>query len=58
LSDLLFLFRFCSTGQTYTIPVEFKQAKDYPIDLYFLMDLSNSMADDKASGGETDISEV
>ncbi|EFX68653.1 hypothetical protein DAPPUDRAFT_301280 [Daphnia pulex] len=36
-------------GQTYTIPVEFKQAKDYPIDLYFLMDLSNSMADDKAS---------
>lgn len=35
------------TGQSYTIPVEFKQAKDYPIDLYFLMDLSNSMGDDK-----------
>ncbi|XP_032788871.2 integrin beta-PS [Daphnia magna] len=34
-------------GQSYTIPVEFKQAKDYPIDLYFLMDLSNSMGDDK-----------
>nr|CAH0109134.1 unnamed protein product [Daphnia galeata] len=34
-------------GQTYTIPIEFKQAKDYPIDLYFLMDLSNSMKDDK-----------
>lgn len=27
--------------------VEFRQAVDYPVDLYYLMDLSNSMADDK-----------
>lgn len=29
--------------------MEFKyaQAEDYPVDLYFLMDLSNSMKDDK-----------
>lgn len=25
----------------------YKQAKDYPVDLYYLMDLSNSMKDDK-----------
>ncbi|GFS35725.1 integrin beta-PS [Nephila pilipes] len=30
------------------LTVEFRQAVDYPIDLYYLMDLSNSMADDKA----------
>lgn len=27
--------------------VEFRQAVDYPVDLYYLMDLSNSMKDDK-----------
>ncbi|XP_054707200.1 integrin beta-1-like isoform X2 [Uloborus diversus] len=27
--------------------VEFRQAIDYPVDLYYLMDLSNSMSDDK-----------
>lgn len=27
--------------------MEFKQAEDYPVDLYYLMDLSNSMKDDK-----------
>lgn len=27
--------------------VDFKQAEDYPVDLYYLMDLSNSMKDDK-----------
>lgn len=25
----------------------FRLAEDYPVDLYYLMDLSNSMADDK-----------
>lgn len=29
------------------ISVQFKQAKDYPVDLYYLMDLSYSMLDDK-----------
>ena len=28
--------------------VTYRQAKDYPVDLYYLMDLSYSMADDKA----------
>lgn len=27
--------------------VEYTQADDYPVDLYYLMDLSNSMKDDK-----------
>ncbi|GAV06686.1 hypothetical protein RvY_16633 [Ramazzottius varieornatus] len=31
----------------YAIPVRFRQAKDYPVDLYYLMDLSHSMLDDK-----------
>ncbi|XP_014230256.1 integrin beta-PS [Trichogramma pretiosum] len=29
------------------IKIEFAQADDYPVDLYYLMDLSNSMKDDK-----------
>jgi len=27
--------------------VNYAQAEDYPVDLYYLMDLSNSMEDDK-----------
>ena len=30
-----------------TIPLTFRLAKDYPVDLYYLMDLSQSMNDDK-----------
>lgn len=33
--------------QTQRIYAEFKQAVDYPVDLYYLMDLSKSMEDDK-----------
>ena len=29
------------------VPLTFRLAKDYPVDLYYLMDLSQSMADDK-----------
>lgn len=29
------------------IKIEYAQADDYPVDLYYLMDLSNSMKDDK-----------
>ncbi|XP_014682023.1 PREDICTED: integrin beta pat-3-like [Priapulus caudatus] len=32
-----------------TIRVQYSQAEDYPVDLYFLMDLSKSMEDDKAN---------
>lgn len=33
--------------QTQRVYAEFKQAFDYPVDLYYLMDLSKSMEDDK-----------
>lgn len=29
------------------VTLKFTQAEDYPVDLYFLMDLSNSMENDK-----------
>jgi len=32
---------------THTLKLQFKQALDYPIDLYYLMDLSKSMEDDR-----------
>ncbi|XP_055344512.1 integrin beta-PS-like [Paramacrobiotus metropolitanus] len=32
----------------FPLEAKFKQAKDYPVDLYYLMDLSYSMLDDKA----------
>ncbi|KAH9524935.1 Integrin beta-1 [Bulinus truncatus] len=34
------------------IKLAFRQAKNYPVDLYYLMDLSNSMEDDKDSLAE------
>ena len=37
---------FCSQGEPQTFDVKFKRAEDYPIDLYYLMDLSFSMKDD------------
>ncbi|XP_061090452.1 integrin beta-2-like isoform X2 [Conger conger] len=33
-------------GKPHTLPFRFKRAKDYPVDLYYLMDLSYSMKDD------------
>lgn len=33
-------------GQPQTFKLKFKRAEDYPIDLYYLMDLSYSMEDD------------
>jgi len=36
-------------GKTQTVEVTFKPAKDYPVDLYYLMDLSRSMLNDKES---------
>lgn len=36
---------FC-VGEPQTINLKFKRAEDYPIDLYYLMDLSYSMKDD------------
>ncbi|KAG5852810.1 hypothetical protein ANANG_G00066510 [Anguilla anguilla] len=33
-------------GKPHTLPFRFKRAEDYPVDLYYLMDLSYSMKDD------------
>ncbi|XP_036396613.1 integrin beta-2-like [Megalops cyprinoides] len=33
-------------GKAYTFQLQFKRAQDYPVDLYYLMDLSYSMKDD------------
>lgn len=37
---------FLSQGEPQTFELKFKRAEDYPIDLYYLMDLSFSMKDD------------
>lgn len=34
------------TGSSATFSVSFKRVQGYPVDLYYLMDLSNSMKDD------------
>ena len=34
-------------GQPFDIHMQYAQAEDYPVDLYYLMDLSKSMEDDK-----------
>lgn len=34
------------------VPITFRQAENYPVDLYYLMDLSNSMEDDKTKLAE------
>nr|CAD7574295.1 unnamed protein product [Timema californicum] len=36
-------------GETLELPIQYRQAEDYPVDLYYLMDLSASMDDDKES---------
>lgn len=34
-------------GQPFDMNMQYSQAEDYPVDLYYLMDLSKSMEDDK-----------
>lgn len=34
------------SGMPYTFQIQFKRAVGYPVDLYYLMDLSYSMKDD------------
>ncbi|KAF4532606.1 hypothetical protein B566_EDAN014860 [Ephemera danica] len=34
-------------GEPYEVTIKYQQAQDYPVDLYYLMDLSSSMKDDK-----------
>lgn len=35
------------SGQEYNLTFQYSPAEDYPVDLYYLMDLSASMADDR-----------
>lgn len=37
------------TDQEHRLMITYSQAEDYPVDLYYLMDLSKSMEDDKNS---------
>lgn len=39
-------------NEPYKFQVSFRQAENYPVDLYYVMDLSNSMEDDKAKLAE------
>lgn len=52
----VFLAFLSDTGQAAAFNVTFRRAKGYPIDLYYLMDLSYSMLDDlnnvKKLGGD------
>jgi len=37
-----------TSDSPYKFTVRFRQAENYPVDLYYVMDMSNSMKDDKA----------
>ena len=37
---------FVSTGEVERVIIQVRQAEDYPVDLYYVMDLSKSMEDD------------
>lgn len=41
-----FCNQLCFSGEAYTFQFKFKRAEGYPVDLYYLMDLSYSMDDD------------
>jgi integrin beta 1 len=38
---------FCLSGETKKVKFSYRPAKNYPLDLYYLMDLTWSMKDDK-----------
>lgn len=44
-----FTFFFTDVGQPYNFTLQYKAVKDYSADLYYLMDVSLSMNDDKNS---------
>lgn len=39
-------------GEEFVLPFQYAQAKDYPVDLYYLMDLSASMDDHREKLGK------
>lgn len=46
LFTIITMYNF-NTGVSQSIDINFRLATDYPVDLYYLMDLSSSMKDDK-----------
>lgn len=40
-------FSIFRSDEAYDLKMSYSQAQDYPVDLYYLMDLSKSMEDDK-----------
>ena len=40
------IYTFCLQGQPAKFEIRVKPARNYPVDLYYLMDLSYSMLDD------------
>lgn len=42
----IYFFKYFISGHAYTFSLNFKRAEGYPVDLYYLMDLSYSMDDD------------
>lgn len=45
--DSIHFILFFWSDEPYNLKVNYAQAEDYPVDLYYLMDLSKSMEDDK-----------
>jgi len=45
---MLMLLWWLISDSPYKFSVKFRQAENYPVDLYYVMDMSNSMKDDKA----------
>ena len=43
LDDIFFVY---FAGEKISIDLQIRQAEDFPVDLYYLMDLSDSMSDD------------
>ena len=41
------IFTFLLADEAHNLDFYYEQAQDYPVDLYYLMDLSKSMEDDK-----------
>ena len=48
INSLIYLHNFFP-GEPFNVTVKYRHARNYPVDLYYLMDVSMSMEDDKAT---------
>jgi integrin beta 1 len=46
-NNFIIFSSLCPIDQAHSLSMKYSQAEDYPVDLYYLMDLSKSMEDDK-----------